>query len=157
SDPVQSAGRVGFSLLRRARVDPSGPQARRPKLGECRVPTSRFFALARWHRACSLAPATRFGSSAGQPHRRPASGTDEQRRRNMKLLKRGGIGLVFLFCLLAWIDPSLAEDMTASIQTARMTVMEVKRDARQLVYVNSQGRVHVHKVTDNTAVVRDDE
>ena len=75
----------------------------------------------------------------------------------MKLLKRGGIGLVFLFCLLAWIDPSLAEDMTASIQTARMTVMEVKRDARQLVYVNSQGRVHVHKVTDNTAVVRDDE
>jgi len=74
----------------------------------------------------------------------------------MKLLKPGGIGLVFLFGLLAWIDPAFAEDMTASIQTSRMTVMEVRRDARQIVCVNSQGRVHVHKVTGKAVVVADD-
>jgi hypothetical protein len=74
----------------------------------------------------------------------------------MKLLRRSGIGLVFLLGLLARIDPVLAEDMTASIQTARMTVMEVNKDARQILCVNSQGRVHAHKVTGNAVVVTDD-
>jgi hypothetical protein len=74
----------------------------------------------------------------------------------MKLLRRGCVGLVFLLGLLARIDPVLAEDMTARIQTARMTVMEVNKDARQLVCVNSQGRVHVHKVTSNAVVITDE-
>ncbi|HWN90720.1 MAG TPA: hypothetical protein VNQ15_04900, partial [Verrucomicrobiae bacterium] len=64
----------------------------------------------------------------------------------MKLLRRGGVGLVFLLGLLARIDPAVAEDMTTRIQTARMTVMEINKGARQIVCVNSQGRVHVHKV-----------
>jgi hypothetical protein len=74
----------------------------------------------------------------------------------MKLLRRGGIGLVFLLGLLARIDPAAAEDMTTSIQTARMTVMEINKDARQLLCVNSQGRVHMHKVTGKAVVVTDD-
>ncbi len=74
----------------------------------------------------------------------------------MKLLRRGGIGLVFLIGLLARIGPAAAEDMTTNIQTARMTVMEINKDARQLVCVNSQGRVHVHKVTSKAVVVTDD-
>ena len=74
----------------------------------------------------------------------------------MKLLRRGGIGLVFLLGLLARIGPAAAEDITTNIQTARMTVMEINKDARQLVCVNSQGRVHVHKVTSKAVVVTDD-
>jgi hypothetical protein len=74
----------------------------------------------------------------------------------MKLLSRGGIGLVFLLGLLARIGPAAADDMTTNIQTARMTVMEINKDARQLVCVNSQGRVHVHKVTSKAVVVTDD-
>jgi hypothetical protein len=74
----------------------------------------------------------------------------------MKLLRRGGVGLVFLLGLLARIDPAVAEDMTTTIQTARMTVMEINKDARQIVCVNSQGRVHVHKVTSKAVVITDD-
>lgn len=74
----------------------------------------------------------------------------------MKLLRRGGVGLVFLLGLLARIDPAVAEDMTTTIQTARMTVMEINRDARQIVCVNSQGRVHVHNVTAKAVVISDD-
>ncbi len=74
----------------------------------------------------------------------------------MKLLRRGGVGLVFLLGLLSRIDPAVAEDMTTNIQTARMTVMEINKDARQIVCVNSQGRVHVHKVTNEAVVITDD-
>ncbi len=74
----------------------------------------------------------------------------------MKLLRRGGVGLVFLLGLLSRIDPAVAEDMTTNIQTARMTVMEINKDARQIVCVNSQGRVHVHKVTNEVVVITDD-
>jgi len=74
----------------------------------------------------------------------------------MKLRRRGGVGLVFLLGLLARIDPVVAEDMTTRIQTARMTVMEINKGARQIVCVNSQGRVHVHKVTNEAVVIADD-
>jgi len=74
----------------------------------------------------------------------------------MKLLRRGGIALVVLLGLLARIDPVGAEDLTAKIQTGRLTVMEINKDARSIVCMNSQGRVHVHKVTNEAVVITDD-
>jgi orotate phosphoribosyltransferase len=74
----------------------------------------------------------------------------------MNLLKRGGVALVFLLGLVVRIDPAVAEDLTTSIQTGRMTVMEINKDARRIVCMNSQGRVQVHKVTNEAVVVTDD-
>ena len=74
----------------------------------------------------------------------------------MKLLRRGGVGVVLLFGLLGGAEPAVAENLTNATQTDRMTVMEINRDARQIVCVNSQGRVHVHKVTAKAVVISDD-
>src|SRR2546428_13451581 len=84
-----------------------------------------------------------------------AHGAGYNRRRIMKLLRRGGVGLVFLLGLLARIDPAVAEDMTTAIQTARMTLMEINKDARQTVCVNSQGRGHLHQLTSKAVVIAD--
>jgi hypothetical protein len=97
--------------------------------------------------------------TTGSTPSKPAPGAHSagyNRRRIMKLLRRGGIGLVFLLGLLARIGPVVAEDMTTAIQTSRMTVREINTDARRIVCVNSQGRVHAHKVTKEAVVITGD-
>jgi hypothetical protein len=74
----------------------------------------------------------------------------------MKLLRRGGVGVVLLFGLLGGAEPAVAENLTNAIQTDRMTVMEINRTAGQIVCVNSRGRVHVHKLTNDAVVVTDE-
>jgi len=74
----------------------------------------------------------------------------------MKLLRRGGIALVVLLGLLARIDPAGAEDLTTTIQTGRMTVMEINKDARRIVCMSSQGRVQAHKVTNEAVIITED-
>ncbi len=74
----------------------------------------------------------------------------------MKLLKRGGVGLVLLLGLLAWIDPAVAQNLTTAVQTDRMTVMEINKNARRIVCMTSRGRVYVHKVPNEALVVTDE-
>jgi hypothetical protein len=74
----------------------------------------------------------------------------------MKLLRRGCVGFVLLFGLFGGMKPAVAENLTNAIQTERMTVMEINKNAGQLVCVNSRGRVHVHKLTNDAVVVTDE-
>jgi hypothetical protein len=48
------------------------------------------------------------------------------------------------------------KSLTAAIQTGRMTVLKVNREANQIVSLNSEGRVRVTGVSNNTMVVTED-
>ena len=48
------------------------------------------------------------------------------------------------------------KSLTAAIQTGRMTVLKVNREANQIVSLNSEGRVRVTTVSNKTVVVTED-
>ena len=59
----------------------------------------------------------------------------------------------------AAVESALAPDhksLTAAIQTGRLTVLKVNREANQIVSLNSEGRVRVTGVSKNTVVVTED-
>jgi len=74
----------------------------------------------------------------------------------MGLLTRGGVALIFVLGLVARIETAGAEDLTATIQTGRMTVMEINKDTRRIVCMNSQGRVQVLRAANEAVVITDD-
>jgi hypothetical protein len=71
----------------------------------------------------------------------------------MDLMKRIGVGTVLVVGFLLPHDEGIAQDLTAAIQTGRMTVVDVNREAQRLVCMNSQGRVSEHRVTNGAKVV----
>jgi uncharacterized protein with FMN-binding domain len=73
----------------------------------------------------------------------------------MELLTRVGVGIGLVLGFLLPADVALAETLTATIQTGRMTVIEIDKPARRIVCMNSQGQVFVHKVTNEAIVVTD--
>lgn len=48
------------------------------------------------------------------------------------------------------------KNLTAAIQTGRMTVLRVNREAHQIVSLNNEGRVRVTKVSNKAVVVTED-
>jgi hypothetical protein len=74
----------------------------------------------------------------------------------MEILRRVGVGTVLAFGLLLPVDLAVAQDMTGAIQTGRMTVVEVNREARRIVCQNSRGRVSQLKVSNEAKVVTDE-
>jgi hypothetical protein len=74
----------------------------------------------------------------------------------MEFLRRVGVGAVLVCGLLLPVDVAVAQDMTGAIQTGRMTVVEINRQARRIVCMNSLGRVFEHKVTNEAKVVTDE-
>jgi hypothetical protein len=74
----------------------------------------------------------------------------------MDLMRRIGVGTVLVVGFLLPHDEALAQDLTAAIQTGRMTVVDVNREARRIVCMNSQGRVYEHRVTNGAKVVTED-
>jgi hypothetical protein len=86
-----------------------------------------------------------------------AASTQTRRRKPaMEILRRVGVGTVLAFGLLLPVDLAVAQDMTGAIQTGRMTVVEVNREARRIVCKNSRGRVSQLKVTNEAKVVTDE-
>ena len=71
----------------------------------------------------------------------------------MDLMKRIGVGTVLMVGFLLPHDEGIAQDLTAAIQTGRMTVVDVNREAQRIVCMNSQGRVSEHRVTNGAKVV----
>jgi len=70
----------------------------------------------------------------------------------MEILRRVGVGTALMFGLLLPVDVAVAEDMTAAIQTGRMTVVEIDRQARRIVCKNGLGRLSQHVVTNEAKV-----
>ena len=74
----------------------------------------------------------------------------------MDLMRRIGVGTVLVVGFLVPHGEALAQDLTAAIQTGRMTVVDVNREARRVVCMNSVGRVSEHRVTNGAQVVTED-
>jgi hypothetical protein len=102
-----------------------------------------------------LRPST---DSCGVPARTPgiAERTSNGRKPAMELLRRIGVGIVILVGLLLPHDVAVAQDLTGSIQTSRMTIVGINRETRRIVCMNSLGRVSEHRVTNEARVVTDD-
>jgi len=81
---------------------------------------------------------------------------ETRRKPAMEFLGRVGVGVVLVLGLLLPIDAAVALDMTGAIQTSRMTVVEINREARRIVCMHSTGRVSAHKVTNEAKVVTDE-
>ena len=74
----------------------------------------------------------------------------------MDLMKRIGVGTVLVVGFLLPHDEGIAQDLTAAIQTGRMTVVDVNREAQRIVCMNSLGKVHEHRVTADARVTTED-
>jgi hypothetical protein len=74
----------------------------------------------------------------------------------MDLMRRIGVGTVLVVGFLLPHDEAIAQDLTAAIQTGRMTVVDVNKEGRRIVWMNSQGRVYEHRVTNGVKVVTED-
>ena len=71
----------------------------------------------------------------------------------MDLMKRIGVGTVLMVGFLLLMMKESRRTLTAAIQTGRMTVVDVNREAQRIVCMNSQGRVSEHRVTNGAKVV----
>ena len=74
----------------------------------------------------------------------------------MDLMRRIGVGTVLVVGLLLPNDEAMAQDLTAAIETGRMTVVDINRDTRRIVCMNSLGKVHEHRVTTDAKVITED-
>ena len=74
----------------------------------------------------------------------------------MDLMRRIGVGTVLVVGLLLPNDQAIAQDLTAAIQTSRMTVVDINRETRRIVCMNSLGKVHEHRVTADATVITED-
>ena len=74
----------------------------------------------------------------------------------MELLSRIGVGTVMIVGFLLPHDVAIAQDLTGTIQTGRMTVVDINRGTRRIVCMNSLGRVSEHRVTNEARVVTED-
>jgi len=73
----------------------------------------------------------------------------------MALLRRIGVGTVLVAGLMAPDVAGAQQDLSESIQASRMTVVEINRESRRMVCVNSLGRLSEHRVTNEAKVVTD--
>jgi hypothetical protein len=74
----------------------------------------------------------------------------------MDLMRRIGVGTVLMVGFLLPNDQAIAQDLTAAIQTGRMTVVDINRETRRIVCLNSLGKVHEHRVTADAKVTTED-
>ena len=74
----------------------------------------------------------------------------------MKLLKPIGLGIGVVLGLLGMVDLAVAQNMTESLQTDRMTVVEVNKAAGRIVCLNGEPRIVAHEVHNGALVVADD-
>ena len=61
----------------------------------------------------------------------------------MKFLKRIGLGIGVVLGLLGMVDLAVAQSMTGSLQTDRMTVLQVNKEAGQIYCLEADGRLRV--------------
>jgi hypothetical protein len=87
----------------------------------------------------------------------PTPGDDRTAPRQDFLIQQGDLLNLELGPPADWeAGPGIPQNLTKAVQTGRLTVLEVDKEAQRLVSVNGLGRVRVAEVSNEAVVVTED-